>query len=138
MLHPGPSRRAISNPETNPTLCPSKCLVKSNESLVVTHFDVAPPFRAAHAGLKPGATKPKCVTTKSLPIPEGYGLLLKSLGQIEFAWEGPGRVHVILAVRRQPSLPWVEGNANHRCRIGGRKLFPGFPAASCQVKFEDL
>ncbi len=29
------------------------------------HFDVAPPFRAAHAGLKPGATKPKCVTTDS-------------------------------------------------------------------------
>jgi hypothetical protein len=37
---------------------------------VVTHFDVAPPGtcpdivgRAAHAGLKPGATEPRCVTT---------------------------------------------------------------------------
>ena len=30
---------------------------------VVTHFDVAPPFRAALAGLNPAATKQKCVTT---------------------------------------------------------------------------
>ncbi|HEV2348374.1 MAG TPA: hypothetical protein VG028_00855 [Terriglobia bacterium] len=37
---------------------------KEAQLALVTHFDVAPPFRAANAGLKPGSTKSKWVTTQ--------------------------------------------------------------------------
>ena len=53
-----------SRPVVGPTLQTGP-IWRPPKALVVPHFDVAPPFKAAPAGLKPGTTKLECVTTKA-------------------------------------------------------------------------
>ena len=48
------------------------------EYIVVTYFDVTPPFRAALAGLKPGATKPKYVSTVQIQYCDIYRMRERS------------------------------------------------------------
>ncbi len=66
----GDGQRCDDAPSRFPSFFCRHTSCTSSLSVAVTHFDVAPPFRAADAGLKPGATKPKCVTTLSVTSPQ--------------------------------------------------------------------